>query len=807
MKHLLRKFMALGLAIVGAFGLKAESTTVVLDFSKNDFGFEKSSDGLLYVSYDDLNSSYPTGTNAPALPLLGFNIPLPANSTFQSCSIKVVNKVELYRNQHIAMAPTPFPTSETTVSSNEPTERYSGITSPENSLRCANVSESKFGNIAHVVLCTFEYNSATGNLYLASGFMLTVNYTTSGKSVTNDWYNPELKEMFKGNINIPLMANTGEDILLADPVDVTQTVETLDYVIVTSTNLKEAFETLKNFKNVLGVRTQIVTVEEIDGKYTGNDIQEKIKKQIQELKLRYGLKYVLLGGDANIVPTRQCYVEAPNSKDNKNPYKDFTPADNYYVCFNGSFNWDGNGNGIYGETGDGIDFSTELFISRLPLRTSEEIENYTKRLAMYCQYGNKGVNKNIMLMSGTKLWQGYAGHSDAYHKANKFYNNYIKDYWDGERVMFFDTYTDFSEGKSYDFTAQNLQSELSKGYSFVDIMTHGTPTSLSMERGVSYNTSNASTLTNSGSTIVTTMACSTNAFDNITDPCLSEALIRNTGSGVLGYLGSSRYGWGCKDSLSSGPRLGKSLLYEAAFYQNLLNEEIVYNNFAKCVTAAKMSRKGYCDGYGAERWLQFSLNPIGDPEFHIYTDTPKKLQSPTLSYAKGAVTFENVPEGANVTVASMKDFGDSFYHSIKNSMGKNLIRNVEFDVYISVTKPGYSPLLYIGKYIPGVRVGDGTMRFTPMLTPNVRPLNSDDEATIEGVKNDGENAVIYVQLTTQSQNTQVIIYDNLGNMVVTAAIDSSDGDYNVNVNLKKGFYVISLVTDGKLVDQMKFAKY
>ena len=54
----------------------------------------------------------------------------------------------------------------------------------------------------------------------------------------------------------------------------------MDYVIITSEKLKKSFEPLRYFKTVLGVRTKLLTVEDISKKYREGDLQSKIKRQI-----------------------------------------------------------------------------------------------------------------------------------------------------------------------------------------------------------------------------------------------------------------------------------------------------------------------------------------------------------------------------------------------------------------------------------------------------------------------------------------------------------------------------------------------
>ncbi|MBD5348909.1 MAG: T9SS type A sorting domain-containing protein [Bacteroides sp.] len=795
MKHSIKFLTGILTAILCSFCLHAESFSTVLTFNQNDFTFEKNSSNELSVTYNGMDYSYMTTATSPALPVIRFSIPIPAESTYQSCSLQVVRKKALYQNTSIAVAPEAVPASGDNISSSSYNRNYNGSVSPASTLSYVATSTSKYGNVVHISFCPFEYNSTSKVLYIASDISLVVNYTTGTSSNRSNYYNPELKEIMKSLINIPIESSTATGFVEDHITDITLDKETWDYVIITSEKLMENFAKLKDFKNSLGIRTKLFTVEEIALTTPGADKQEKIKKKIQELQSTYKIKYVLLGGDETIVPTRNCYVKTGN-------YEDFTPADNYYICFNGAFNWDGNGNGIYGEVDDNLNFDSQIFISRLPVRTPSEVDNYIYKLYSYQIYGNRSSNKNKILMGGAKLNKNFGSHSDAYLIGENFYTEYIEPYWNGECIRFFDTDTDLEGGANYDFTPDNLQNELKKGYSFVEINTHGNTTVWGMELDDRYHVSNANSLTNNGLTVITTSACHTNAFDNAYDPCLSEAFIRSKAGGIMSYLGSSRYGWFWSNSTSVGP----SLQYEGAFYESLMDQDIIYNNYAKCVAYAKARMLPYCDNYNAYRWLQMSLNPIGDAEFHVYTEAPTRLSVPKLSYTNGLLEIVTDDLGCDITVCSYDDGGDSYYYSLKRSKGALSLKNIDFNVYISITQPGYLPIIYRGEYTPSLVAGKSTMKFISGISrDNVRLANEEDENEIESIWSEGANMNVKVKLSNNPEETILIVTDITGNVVDKVKMNSEEEDQTHSFSIIPGFYVVTLYTDGQISDQSKFA--
>ncbi|MDE6006195.1 MAG: hypothetical protein K2G67_01395 [Muribaculaceae bacterium] len=793
MKNLIYYFLAVLSIVILFTKSQAAVNSTVIYLEPNEVLLDTTINKSLIVGFKDRDYSYSSQPDASALPIISLNVPLPANTNFQSCTLQIVEKSRISGNANLSFTPTLTPISANT-SDNSPQGYFEGVVSPISSLTYSCTSTSKAGNIVHLNLCPFEYNSTNKDLFLVTGMILSINYTMTEDEKNEDYYNPEEIETFKSCINIESPVSLDYEIWKNDHTNIELKESSVDYAIITSEALKNSFKGLKNWKNLLGVRAQIYTTEEISKTYNGTDLQEKIKKHIQKLAKNNNLKYVLLGGDDTVVPTRNCQVKCGN-------YTDMTPADNYYTCFKGAFNWDANGNGIYGEVTDSVDFTSNLFISRLPLRTPAHVNNYATKLIAYNLEGNSKSNTSGMLLAGVKLWNNFNNHSDAYWKGEKFYNQYIQPYWNDSIVRFYDSFTDFPEGSSYNVNTVNIQQELSKGYSFMDMMTHGSINSWSMETGASYTSSYASQLSNQGKTIITTMACNTNAFDSSLDPCLSEAFLRNNRSGIIAYLGSSRYGWGY-----SNLDLGPSLKYEGKFYENLFNHNVIYKNFAKLVTTAKMALLSYCSIDSAERWLQMSLNAVGDPEFQIFTSTPLESEDPELFFSNNVVTVYNTGNGnCDITVTSLADGGESYYKSVKNVVKEASFDNVNCNIYISLTKPGYIPVIYTGKISSTSPLVDKekTMTFQKQLFTK-QPAIPFGEATINNITAINHSATIGVTLAESEKNCKLIISDLFGNTVSRHDIDEQGYQQVTIDNLNPGFYVVNLISDGAIIDQAKF---
>lgn len=430
------------------------------------------------------------------------------------------------------------------------------------------------------------------------------------------------------------MTNSTNETDETDSITYTTATDT-DYLIITNQALSSSFQSLADLKESIGLHAQIVTTESIYSNYTGEDNQEKIKSCIIDYATNYATLWVLLGGDDTIIPDRNCYGFVNSSPDEED---DTIPTDLFYAGLD-DLNWDDDGDGVNCETdseGDSVDLYPDVFIGRAPVRTADQAAAFVNKTIAYVQTPSGGDFSEKMLLCGVELWNTWNDASDAQWRTEDMWTNYISPYWDGEPVRFFDTDTDFG-GSGYDVTDDNLQDQINDGYGLIFVSSHGSQTSWEMETGGSFSTTDANGCLNQNAQgLIYTMACSTNAFDAefyTSDPCLSEAFLRNENGGSVAYIGSSRYGWGYSTTeVTPGP----SFRYAGQFFRNLFDYSSLEHGFPSpadyqdILGAVHASHKMYYAGdstsYGAYRWLQFSINLMGDPHLSIITENPNEFR-------------------------------------------------------------------------------------------------------------------------------------------------------------------------------------
>lgn len=494
----------------------------------------------------------------------------------------------------------------------------------------------------------------------------------------------------KGNRNKML-----QDILLNpemmeecfSPFSIAETNEIIDYIIITSSELKPAFQLLAEWKNTKGVRTKIITTDSIYANYEGATNQLKIKKCIKDFHDNSNTEYVLLGGDDNIIPVQRCYARVNELVDS------LMPVDLFYACLDGPFDWNPNGDNYVGHENDSVDINDKVYLTRLPVQNIDDAYSFIDKLLIYEKDPPENEYFTKMLLAGVKLFKDMFPHeSDAEYKSDKMYQKHIQPYWDcGNVTRFYDTSTDFEGDETYDVNVGHLQEQLGigNGYHFVHMKTHGEQNLWATETGPFYYSEDALDLHNPLPCIITTTSCKTNAFDAFEnpkftkDPCLSEAFIRSPFSGVVAYLGSSRSGL-VDQVLTIGP----SLSLNAYFYEFLFrNEEF---NFAKLVSRAKERLN---IEKATNRWVVYSVNPIGDPEMPIYTDSPEKFTTPNYSWDGTNLHVETGLENCTIAITDKSTMGNNYFQVYKDTRQATFTGLAKGDYTLCITKHNYIPYM------------------------------------------------------------------------------------------------------------------
>ena len=119
----------------------------------------------------------------------------------------------------------------------------------------------------------------------------------------------------------------------------------------------------------------------------GSDL-ESIRNYIRDAYTNWGIEYVLIGGDDTVVPAPMLWVSGMD--ENTTYYEDTMPADIYYACLDGPYNYDGDGK--WGEPHDGtnggdVDLIAEVYVGSACVDNIADVNNFVTKTVAY-------INKN-----------------------------------------------------------------------------------------------------------------------------------------------------------------------------------------------------------------------------------------------------------------------------------------------------------------------------------------------------------------------------------------------------------------------------
>ncbi len=167
----------------------------------------------------------------------------------------------------------------------------------------------------------------------------------------------------------------------------------VDYVIVAPDSMAAAWQRLADWRTAEGIPTVVRTTEWIRANYrNGVDLAETIRNFIIDAYAKWGIQYVLLGGDSDIIPVRYGRSNYIAGKD--------VPVDMYYACLDGD--WNADHDGLFGEPGpsaDNPDLYPEVWVGRLPAATVNDVDVFTNKIVSYENAVHRDYLNRVMLLA------------------------------------------------------------------------------------------------------------------------------------------------------------------------------------------------------------------------------------------------------------------------------------------------------------------------------------------------------------------------------------------------------------------------
>jgi len=397
-------------------------------------------------------------------------------------------------------------------------------------------------------------------------------------------------------------------------------------LVITPLFFQDYYADLLDYYNSKGIQSQVQTTEFIDNNMVGHDLQQKIRNYIKQEYSTKNIEYVLLGGDIQLVPYRGFYCYAISQPDQE----DYNiPADLYFSALDGEWNDStlvGGDINKWGEPGED-DLLPEVSVARFPFNTATELQNMVHKSLYYQKYPVLGEFNQPYLL-GEYLYENPITFGGDYmellvddHNDNGYFTHGIPGA-DNDITRLYDTL--ISPGNIYTWGPGDVIGGINEGKSFIHHLGHSNVDymlKMSIWLVNDQNFSQVDGVTHNYA-LLYTQGCLCGAFDNQTI-CIAEQAVTIQNFLAAGIF-NSRYGW-FDQGLTEGPSEHLHREFVSALYNDTVENQIkeigAAHLMSKIKTAPWIGLPGEFEP-GAQRWVHYCCNVLGDPALKIWTNDP-----------------------------------------------------------------------------------------------------------------------------------------------------------------------------------------
>ncbi|MFO8077392.1 MAG: C25 family cysteine peptidase [Thermoplasmatota archaeon] len=547
----------------------------------------------------------------PVLPICGAYILLPPDSTYADITVQCNKQITLDGTYDILPASRPVPktaTSTPSIPEKDPLVYQSSSPFPKESFDVVGTYVLKGYIILVLNLYPVQYIPTTGEI---------IYYQSIDVSIT-------CKE--KQSKTLPISNQLGAESEIVNRVDnpdllslykpekqQMSSLDSYDMLILTTESLKNSFIPLKNAHDGNGVLTRIKTLSDIS-LLTDSITTEDIRDFIRDEYLEHGIRYVLLGGDADIVPDRILWVEGMDEE--KWHMETFLPSDMYYGCLDGPYNFDGDdqwGEPTDGENGGDVDLFAEVYVGRAPVDSTADVDRFVTKTIAYMQENPNAEYLNKVLMAGEHLgdygiasWGGNyldlmidASSADGYNTTGIPSDRYQ-----------IETLYDRDWPETNDWPAEELVNRINNGIHILNHDGHAY-----YQYNMKMTIYDIDSLNNDKFFFDYSVGCMSGGFDNPNGgDCFAEYITVKTDHGAFAAIMNARYGYFWSYSTD-----GDGTRFSREFW------DAVYGENIPVISHANQDSKEdnlFLIDRSCMRWTYYELNLFGDPSVAFHTSIP-----------------------------------------------------------------------------------------------------------------------------------------------------------------------------------------
>ncbi len=570
--------------------------------------------GTLYyrVTFAECYSAGSAGE--PKLPSRGIFLLLPAKSTVQEILVTPGTRIDLGAGYLIEPTSQAIPLSQTEdIPIPHPNDAiyqknaaYPGKLFTEVGIQCFRGYQ-----ILVLLLHPMQYNPVTGELSYYETLDVKV------KTIRTDVQSPLYRGLPKDTVEVqtkvdnPLMIQSYTEEYSTFP----PSFEDSDLLIITTDALKSGFEPLAVAHNATGVQTMIKTLTDI-----GASDLESVRNYIRDAYTDWGVEYVLIGGDTNIVPAAMLWVSGMD--ENTTYYETTLPSDIYFACLDGPYNYDGDSN--WGEPTDGegggdVDLIAEVYVGRACVGTTTEVTNFVTKTVAYI---NKDISnpfyKDALFAAEYLGNYGIASYGSSY--MNQLINGSSDDGYTTVGISA-DVYNveTLYDAPGYDWPASAIVSIINNGVHIINHLGHA-----SYNYNMKLDSSDVDGLSNPANRtcFIYSQGCMAGGFDN--GDCIAEYFTIKTTHAAFAGIWNARYGWFWSYSTD-----GDSQRFHRQFWDAVFGE--MKPELGRANHDSKEDNLPII-GRSCIRWVFYETNLFGDPSLVITESSntpPEKPQRPS----------------------------------------------------------------------------------------------------------------------------------------------------------------------------------
>ncbi|HWR27581.1 MAG TPA: C25 family cysteine peptidase, partial [Candidatus Thermoplasmatota archaeon] len=568
--------------------------------------------GTIYdrVTLDDC---YPAGSaGEPKIPSKGVFLLLPPDSQVSGIEITTGEKIILGSGFNVEPTSQAIPISQTDnipIPTPNPAIYQSNAAYPGKLFTQVGVQYFRGYQILVLLLHPVQYNPVTGELFYYTSLEVSVQTTPSGvQSALYRGLNQDIQQV-QQKVDNPEMTLAYDQQYTSSPASF----EDYDLLIITTDALKSGFEALAEAHTATGVATVIKTLTDIGG----SDL-ESIRNYIRDAYTNWGVEYVLIGGDSDVIPAPILWVSGMD--ENVTYYEDTMPADLYYACLDGPYNYDNDG--YWGEPHDGtdggdVDLIAEVYVGRACVGSTTEVNNFVTKTVAYI---NRDVNdpylKKICLAAEYLGDYGIASYGGTY--MDQLVNGSTDDGYTTVGISSDDyVINKLYDSPGYDWPPSAIISVINNGVHAINHLGHANEV-----YNMKLDTSDVDGLTNPSNRtcFIYSQGCIAGAFDY--SDCIAEHFTIKTTHAAFAGIWNARYGFFWSYSTDGDSQRLHRQFWDAVFGE-MIPEIGRANHDSKEDNLPIIGRS-------CIRWCYYETNLFGDPALKITEITNNPPATPSL---------------------------------------------------------------------------------------------------------------------------------------------------------------------------------